>query len=203
MGAYEWVLIAGVLYTGIGSDLGLNWFAGLITGKRLMPDSRNVFERLYYRAHAVNDPNMRGTQPLAGPADRIPAWNHALAVGNGTIVLALEVLIVIGFFRMAETGAVPKFALLASFAWLMRSTWGEISYWHELTRNQVAPLQGSALAWYWVIGIPQAFFPFLVAERFYGETLDYVFEPLRMAAFLAVPVGLMVLTRVSYRGRVW
>ncbi len=203
MGWYDWFLVAGVLYTGIGSDLGLNWFAGLITGKRLMPDATNVFERFYYRAHAVNDPNMRGTQPLAGPDDRIPAWNHALAVGNGTIVLALEALIVIGFVRMAETGVVPKFALLASFAWLMRSTWGEISYWHELTRNQVAPLRGSALRWYWTIGMPQAIFPFLVAERFYGETLAYTFQPLRMAAFLAVPVGLMLLTRISYRGRVW
>jgi hypothetical protein len=203
MGWYDWFLVAGVLYTGIGSDLALNWFAGLITGKRLTPDSRNPFERLYFRLHAVNDPNMRGTEPLAGPPDRIPPWNHALAVANGTIVLALEVLIVIGFFRMADTGVVPKFALLAAFAWLMRSAWGEISYWHELTRNEVAPLRGRALLWYWIIGIPQAFFPFLVAERFYAGTLVYDVNPLRLAAFLAVPIGLMVLTRISYRGRVW
>lgn len=203
MGAYEWFLVGGVLYTGIGSDLLLNWFAGLITGKRLKPDSPNVFERVFYQVHAVNDPNMRATQPLIGPTDRIPPWNHALAVGNGTIVIALEVLIVIGFFRMGETGEVPKFALLAAFAWLMRSTWGEISYWHELIRNEVAPLRGRAVLWYWMIGIPQAFFPFLVAERFYDETLAYDFNPLRMAAFLAVPAGLMALTKMSYRGRIW
>ena len=203
MGVYEWVLVIAVLYVGIGSDLILNWGAGLITGKRLRPDSPNFFERQLYRAHAINDPNMRATPPFAGPADRIPPWNHALAVANGTIVIALEVLIVIGFFRMGDTGMLPKFALLAAFAWLMRSTWGEISYWHELTRNEVAPLRGRALAWYWTIGMPQAFIPFLVAERFYDETAAYDFEPLRFLAFLAIPVALMVLTRLSYRGRVW
>ena len=85
----------------------------------------------------------------------------------------------------------------------MRSTWGEISYWHTLTRNELAPLRGRALTWYWAIGIPQAFIPFLVAERFYDETAAYDFELLRFLAFLAIPVALMVLTRLSYRGRVW
>jgi len=203
MGAYDWILVIGVLYTGIGSDLLLNWGAGLITGKRLRPDSPNFLERRFYAMHAVNDPNMRATPPMIGPEDRIPAWNHALAVANATIVVALEVLIVIGFFRMDDTGTLPKFALLAAFAWLMRSTWGEISYWHTLTRNEVDPLRGRALAWYWLIGIPQAFVPFLVAERFYDESAAYDFEPLRFLAFLAVPVALMLLTRVSYRGRVW
>jgi len=47
VGCYDWFLVAGVLYTALGSDLGLNWFAGLITGKRLMPDATNVFERFY------------------------------------------------------------------------------------------------------------------------------------------------------------
>lgn len=100
MGIYEWVLVIVVLYTAIGSDLLLNWGAGLITGKRLLPDSPNPLERQFYKVHAVNDPNMRGTPPLIGPGDRIQPWNHAPAVANGTIVLALEVLIVIGFFRM-------------------------------------------------------------------------------------------------------
>jgi hypothetical protein len=95
---------------------------------------------------AINDPDMRDSQPLAGPADRIPAWNHARD----------------RLFRMVQTGAVPKFALLASFAWLMRSTWGEISYWHELTRNQVALLQGSTLRWYWMMASCK---PFPVSSR--------------------------------------
>ena len=43
MGAYDWILVIGVLYTGIGSDLLLNWGAGLITGKRLAPDDLEFF----------------------------------------------------------------------------------------------------------------------------------------------------------------
>ena len=91
---------------------------------------------------------------------------------------------------------------LAAFAWLMRS-FIEISYWHVLTAGAVAPMRGPALVWYWIIGIPQAFFPFLVAERFYQGTANYSFEPLRFLAFLAVPVALMLLMKFSYRGRVW
>jgi hypothetical protein len=203
MTIYEWLLLLGVLYTGIGSDLLLNWGAGLITGKRLSPDSANFLERLYFGVHAANDPNMRAVPPIIGPADRIPAWNHALAVGNGTIVLGLEILVVLGFLAILRAATVPDFARLAAFAWLMRGVWGEISYWHVLTRNEVAPLKGGPLVWYWLIGIPQAFIPFLVAERFYDPAVNYAFEPLRLALFLAVPVALMVLMRVSYRGRVY
>lgn len=198
MTLYDWFLLAGVLYTAIGSDLLLNWGAGLITGKRLAPDSRNPLERLYYRIHARTDPNMRATAPVAGPADRIPAWNHALAVGNGTIVLALEILVVLGFLAILNGHPIPDFARLAAFAWLMRSVWGEISYWHVLTTGEIAPLRGWPLIWYWIIGLPQAFFPFLVAERFY-PTDGYSFEPLRLAAFVAVPVALMVLVKLLYR----
>jgi hypothetical protein len=203
MSIYEWALLLGVLYTGIGSDLLLNWGAGLITGKRLSPYSSNFLERLYCGVHAVNDPNMRAEPPILGPADRIPAWNHALAVGNGTIVLAAEVLIVLGFVALFRGSPVPDYARLAAFVWLMRGVWGEISYWHVLTQNEVAPLRGGPLAWYWFIGIPQAFVPFLVAERFYDPAAVYAFEPLRFAAFLAVPVALMALMRLSYRGRVY
>jgi hypothetical protein len=49
----------------------------------------------------------------------------------------------------------------------------------------------------------QAFFPFLVAERFYEGSADYSFEPSRFLAFLAVPVAMMLLMKFSYRGRVW
>jgi hypothetical protein len=52
----------------------------------------------------------------------------------------------------------------------MRSVWGELSYWHVLAAGAVAPPRGWPLAWYWIIGMPQAFFPFLVAERFYAGT---------------------------------
>lgn len=203
MSVYDWVLVLGVLYTAIGSDLLLNWGAGLITGKRLRPDSDNFFERLYFQIHARNDPNMRALPPITGPADRIPAWNHALAVGNGTVVLALEGLIVLGFLALYRGEPVPDFARLAAFAWLMRGVWGEISYWHVLTSGEVEPLRGIPLAWYWLIGIPQAFIPFLVAERFYEGTTVYEVEPLRLLAFLAVPVVLMVLTKLTYRGRVY
>ena len=127
LNTYEWFLLLGVLYTGIGSDLLLNWGAGLITGKRLSPDSRNLLERLPCAAHANGDPNMRATAPVSGPPDRIPAWNHALSVANGTIVLALEVLIVLGFIAIADADNIPDYARLAAFTWLMRSVWGEIS----------------------------------------------------------------------------
>jgi hypothetical protein len=203
MSAYDLILLIGVIYTGVGSDLLLNWAAGLITGKRLRADGPNWFERMYYNAHARNDPNMRADPPIAGPADRIPVWNHALAVANGTIVVALEVLVVIGLLTVGAGDPVPDAARLAAFAWLMRSVWGELSYWHVLTAGDIAPLNGWPLVWYWIIGMPQAFFPFLVAERFYAGTADYSFEPLRLIAFLGVPVVLMVLMKVSYRGRVW
>jgi len=203
MGVYEWVLVVGVLYTAIGSDLLLNWGAGLITGKRLRPDSANFFERVYFLIHARNDPNMRALPPIDGPADKIAAWNHALAVANGTIILALEVLIVVGFVALYRNQPVPDFARLAAFAWLMRGVSGEISYWHVLTSGEVEPLRGGRLVWYWLIGIPQAFIPFLVAERFYEGTTAYEVATLRLLAFLAVPVALMVLTKLTYRGRVY
>jgi hypothetical protein len=203
MSSYDWFLLIGVVYTGVGSDLLLNWGAGLVTGKRLRADSTSWLERAYHRAHARNDPNMRADPPIDGPADRIPAWNHALAVANGTIVLALEVLIVFGLLAVGAGDPVPDAARLAAFAWLMRSVWGELSYWHVLTAGAVAPLRGWPLAWYWVIGMPQAFFPFLVAERFYAGTAAHSFEPLRFVAFLAVPVALMALMKITYRGRVW
>lgn len=203
MSAYDWILLIGVVYTAVGSDLLLNWAAGLITGKRLSPDSRNLFERVYYAVHARNDPNMRATPPVAGPADRIPAWNHALAVANGTIVLALEVLIVFGLLAAGSGQPVPDAARLAAFAWLMRGVWGELSYWHVLTAGDIDPLRGKALAAYWIIGMPQAFIPFLVAERFYAGTAAYTFEPLRFLAFIAVPIVLMALMKITYRGRVW
>lgn len=203
MTLYDWFLLVGVLYTGIGSDVMLNWGAGLITGKRLRPDAPNWFERMIYKAHAVNDPNMRAIPPIDGREDKIPAWNHALAVANGTIVVALEVLIVIGLLTVIAGNPVPDAARLAAFAWLMRSVWGELSYWHVLTHSPSAPLRGRALVWYWIIGMPQAFLPFLVAERFYPGTAAYDFNPLRFAAFLAVPIALMAIMRISYRGRVW
>ena len=84
MTVYDWFLLVGVIYTGIGSDLLLNWGAGLITGKRLRADGTNWLERAYYNVHARNDPNMRADAPIDGPADRIPAWNHGLAVANGS-----------------------------------------------------------------------------------------------------------------------
>lgn len=202
MSAYDIILLIVLLYTAIGSDLLLNWPAGLITGKRLRPDSPNFFERLYYRIHARNDALMRATPPIVGRPDRIPAWSQALAVTSGTLSIALEVVIVIGFVQLGKTGTVPKFALVAAFAWWMRGVI-EILYWNALTRNDVEPLRGRPLAWYWLIGIPQAFIPFLVAERFYEGTDAYGFEPGRFLAFLAIPVALMVLTRLLYRGRVW
>jgi hypothetical protein len=39
---------------------------------------------------------------------------------------------------------------------------------------------------------------FLVAAVLYPS-----FEPLRFLAFLAIPIALMLVTRLSYRGRVW
>jgi hypothetical protein len=36
MGVYDWFLMLGVLYTGLGSDLFLNWGAGLIVGKHAL-----------------------------------------------------------------------------------------------------------------------------------------------------------------------
>jgi hypothetical protein len=75
----------------------------------------------------------------------------------------------------------------------------EISYWHVLTQNDVEPLRGKRLAWYWLIGMPQAFIPFLAAERFYEAAGTYTFVPGRFLTFLAVPVALMVLMRLSYR----
>ena len=203
MHTYDLILLLGILYTGIGSDLLLNWGAGLITGKRLRPDSPNPLERLYYQVHARNDPNMRATPPIDGPEDRIPAWNHALAVANGTLVLGLEIVLVVGFVKLLRNEPFPEYARLAAYAWLMRGVWGEISYWHVLTQNEVEPLRGTRLAWYWMIGMPQALIPFLVAERFYEGTGDYDFSPLRFAAFLAVPVFLMLFMRISYRGRVY
>lgn len=145
---------------------------------------------------------MRADPPVDGPADRIAAWNHALAVGNGTIVLAAEVVIVFGFLAIARGEPLPDAARLAAFAWLMRGVWGELSYWHVLTASAVEPMRGRRLVRYWIIGMPQAFFPFLVAERFYAAA-DYTFEPMRLIAFLAVPVALMVLMKLTYRGRVW
>jgi len=203
MPVYDWFLLLGVLYTAIGSDLLLNWAAGLITGKRLRADSANPFERIYHAVHARTDPNMRADPPVDGPTDRIAAWNHALAVGNGTIVLALEALVVYGLVTVGSGRPVPDAARLAAFAWLMRSVWGELSYWHVLTAGAVEPLRGTPLVAYWIIGMPQAFFPFLVAERFYEGTASYSFEPWRFVAFLAVPVALMVLMKLTYRGRVW
>lgn len=203
MSIYDWFLLGGVLYTAIGSDLLLNWGAGLITGKRLRGDSPNPLERLYYWVHARNDPNMRADPPVEGPVEKVAPWEHALAVGNGTIVLVLEALVVYGLLVAGSGGPVPDAARLAAFAWLMRSIWGELSYWHILTASEIEPLRGWRLGWYWVIGMPQAFFPFLVAERFYQVNAPYSFEPLRFAAFLAVPLVFMVLLKVTYRGRVW
>ena len=203
MSLYDGFLLFGVLYTAIGSDLLLNWAAGLITGKRLRADSSNLFERLYHRVHARNDPHMRADPPVEGPAERIAPWNHGLAVANGTLVLALEALVVWGLFTVGAGYAVPDTARLAAFAWLMRGVWGELSYWHVLTASAVEPLRGARLAWYWIIGMPQAFIPFLVAERFYAGTAAYSFEPLRFMAFLAVPLALMAMMKLTYRGRVW
>ena len=45
MTVYDWFLLVGVIYTGVGSDLLLNWGAGLITGKRLRADGTNWLER--------------------------------------------------------------------------------------------------------------------------------------------------------------
>ena len=110
MTVYDWFLLVGVIYTGIGSDLLLNWGAGLITGKRLRADGTNWLERAYYNVHARNDPNMRADAPIDGPADRIPAWNHGLAVANGTIVLALEALVVYGLLVVGAGHSVPDAA---------------------------------------------------------------------------------------------
>lgn len=169
MSIYDIILLVVLLYTAIGSDLLLNWFTGMITGKRLRPDSPNFFERTYYRIHAGNDPLMRATPPpLEGPSDRLPAWSHAVSVTNATLVIALEVIIVIGFIHLGATGTVPKIALVAAFAWWIRGTI-EIHYMHALMRNEAEPMRGRALARYLVIGVPQAIVPFLVAERFYEE----------------------------------
>ena len=203
MSLYDWILLIAVLYTAIGSDLLLNWAAGLITGKRLSADAANPMERLYHRVHARNDPHMRADPPVVGPADRIAPWNHGLAVANGTLVLALEALVVYGLIAVGAGQPVPDAARLAAFAWLMRGVWGELSYWHVLTASEIEPLRGGRLVWYWIIGMPQAFIPFLVAERFYAGTAAYGFEPLRFLAFLAVPFALMVMMKLSYRGRVW
>jgi len=113
-------------------------------------------------------------------------------------VLALEVILVIGFLRLHQLGVVPEYARLAAYAGLMRGV-SEISYWHVLTQNEVEPLRGKRLAWYWLIGMPQAFIPFLVAERFYEAAGPYTFVPARFLTFLAVPVALMVFMRLSYR----
>lgn len=200
MSAYDIILLIVLVYTAIGSDLLLNWAAGLITGKRLRPDSSNFFERTYYRIHACNDPLMRGTPPIVGPPDRLPAWSHALAVTNGTLVLALEVIIVIGFIHLGATGTVPKIALVAAFAWWMRGVM-EVHYMHALMRNDVDPMRGRALARYLVIGVPQAIIPFLVAERFYEGTGAYDFELGRFLVFLAIPLVLIALDNVLYRER--
>lgn len=202
MSIYDWVLLVGVVYTAVGSDLLLNWAAGMITGKRLEASGPNWFERVYYRIHACNDPNMRANPPFDGPADRTAAWVHAVSVTSGTIVLGLEGLVVAGLIIVGTGEAVPDWARLAAFALLMRSVI-EISYWHVLTRGAVAPMRGWPLVWYWIIGMPQALFPFLVAERFYAGTAAYAFEPLRFLLFLAVPAALMAIMRFSYRGRVW
>lgn len=200
MSVYDIILLIALLYTAIGSDLLLNWGAGLITGKRLRPDSPNFLERTYYRIHACNDPLMRATPPVVGPPDRIPAWCHSLAVTCATLAIVLEVIIVIGFIHLGSTGTVPKIAFAAAFAWWIRGAL-EIHYMHALMRNDVAPMRGRALARYLMIAVPQASIPFLVAERFYEGTGPYDFELGRFLVFLAIPLVLIVLDNVLYRER--
>lgn len=202
MSAYDVILLIAVLYTAIGSDLLLNWAGGLITGKRLLPDSSNWFERVYYRVHARDDPLMRGTPPIVGRPDRIPGWCQALSVTLATLGIALEVIIVIGFFQLGATGTVPRIALAAAFAWWLRGV-TEIIYMQALMKNDVAPLRGSALARYLVIAIPQAIAPFLVAERFYQVTGSHDFDVVRFLVVLAIPLVLIALNNLLYRGRVW
>jgi hypothetical protein len=40
-------------------------------------------------------------------------------------------------------------------------------------------------------------------RRTHSFEYEALFEPLRFLAFLAIPVALMLLTGLSYRGRVW
>lgn len=198
---YDYFLMFGVLYTMIGSDLMLNWGAGLITGKRLSPESNNPLEKLYYNIHAINDPNMRSTPPTSLPRDKIPPWNHALAVSNGTLVLALEIMLLMGFYNIykGESGEIPKYLQFASSAWIMRSVWGDISYWHELAKNPIERLKGKGLWWYYLLALPQIMFPWLIAERFYAGTYDYKFNPARFAIFVSIPIIMMIAMALLYR----
>lgn len=199
---YDYFLLFGTLYTMIGSDIMLNWGAGLITGKRLSNKSKNPLETLYYKVHAINDPNMRSTKPISLPNNKIPAWNHALAVSNGTLVVILELIILSAFYHIyqGETGTIPDYIRFATAAWIMRSVWGDISYWHELTQNPVAPLTGGKLMWYYFLAIPQIIIPWLIAERFYEGTYEYNFNFVRFSIFLCIPLFLMLITRLLYIG---
>lgn len=202
MAYYDWILWGLVLYMTVGSDFGLNWLTGIAFGRRIDKNSSNIFNKIYYYVWASSD-------PYAGPIDSSlvddsgktakinlrPVEPRIIAICqiNMFFTLAVEVLILIGFFTRGD------YLQPAAFAFLARALI-EIIYGTQLIFGK-AGIRGLALWNYLLIGlIPQALTPFLVAMRFasgVGEPHILWWQPL---LFIVAPTLLILsIFTVSYQ----
>ena len=190
---YDWVLWVGVLYMTIGSDIGLNWFTGVIFGKRIDKNSSNPFNRLYYYIWAEND-------PMCGPIDKSLVDNSGITAAinrrplepqivaicqiNMIITVALEILILVGMFTHGP------YLRPAVFMFVSRGII-EMIYGSQLIWGKPG-LNGWPLVNYLAIGlIPQTLVPFILAMRFASgiEVSILWWQPL---VFVGVPLLILL-----------
>ena len=199
---YDWVLVAGLAYMFFGTDFTNGVLGGLGEGQRTDPD-RNFWQKYLYAVHAKNDPMMRaGPEPLYGRPDKLPPFLTSMGYTNTILAATFEVLLAIGLlngiYKKPKGGPIPTWLRFTSAAFIYRGI-TEIMYGLQLNFNTVAPLIGTNNLLYWIIALPQIYIPFLIAERFYEGTYEYVFNPLRFILFLAIPTILIIVGVLIYQ----
>jgi len=165
---YDWALWIGILYMTIGSDIGLNWFTGVVLGKRIDKNSSNPFNRLYYYIWAENEPmsgpidkSLIDNSGVTAPINRRPLEPQIVAICqiNMIITVALEILILVGMFTHGPYLRPAVFMFVSRG--IIEMIYGSQLIWGE------PGLNGWPLVNYLTIGlIPQTLVPFLLAMRF-------------------------------------
>jgi len=193
--AYDIFLAIGLLYMLLGNDLTNPLFSKMAIGERTSPTG-NIAQKFLYNIHAENDPMMRSTKPVYGREDMLPPFLTNMSYSYLILASPIEIVFIYKLFGN-DTGSLPDCLQVASSAFIFRSI-TEIMYGGTLQFNKVAPFKGKAMTRYLIEAVPQMIIPFLIAERFYGGTYEYTFNPARFALFLTAPLILLALNMWIY-----